>query len=742
MPAMAHAGAAPAASGSDINVLGLVVASFLRHRKLILTCGLFGFLAALAFSQLAPPRYQANAALLVDPRDLLLMEREVTPTSSATDTGIAVVESQARVLNSDSVLKRAIETLKLEDDPEFNGTKRGVIGGLAAPIVAALRELVGSKPEPKDKSLITLQTLERQVWVTRPERTFIVELGVWSKDSKKAVAIANAIVKAYLDDQAAARAEPALSAGKAIGAGLDPLRKKLVESENKVSLYKTDNKLVGASGRLINEQQLTDANNLLAAARGELGRAKAKYDEAQRLRDGADVIPEAVASPALRQIRGQLANINSQKAKLSAQLRPQHPVMAAVMEQERELQGQVREELRRIVTSARIEYERDRSVEISLAASLESLRSELNTTNQSQIKLRELESELEANRSVYQAAIVRTREAREQARLNTTNVRVITEPAPARDKLFPPSPLLLLPAGLILGLGLGAFIGLLRDGVNWQSPAPARVPPRSTSSPVARTPRVVSAATPRPVTQPAVPDRPFDTIDLRGYSASRGGAGDDEGHQIVDLALSVLVTPRSGIGGQLNDLSSHLDKLRAGRGQLRKPHVVMVTSDESNPMKSTIALGLANAAYAESKRVLLIDADVDARRLSSAMGETRRNGTEEVMAGSAPLAAAIITRPGSTLEFLPVRDRVVPARCGIINPVSLRCLLRQAKQYDVVIVEAPVLDASSVAESFWSAADDVVLTMRVDDEGEAVVFDAMRRLRQAVPKFCNLVLTD
>ena len=785
----------PSKSGqAPPNVVMLLLTSLRQHLLSIMICGLLGLMAAYLFNTVARPRFEATAELLVDPRDLVVLDKEVTPRSSASDTGIAVVESQARVLQSDVVLRRALATLKLDEDEEFNGTRKGIVA-------RTLSRLFNYDPpgaEAVDPKLAALRTLRQRIWVKRSERTFVIDLTVWTETSAKSVALAEAIIKSYLEEQAAARSDPALAAGAAIDSGLEGLRQKLAESEEKTARYKSEKNLIGSSGKLVTEQQVTEINTQLVSARSELGRTKARYDEAQRLRNKPDAIPEALASATLRQLRNQLSTVVSQKAKLSATLKPQHPLMVQVLEQERQLQSEIREELQRVIASATVDYERARAVEKGLSSDFETLRIELNTVNSAQIKLRELERELEANRAVYQSAIVRARETREQARLNTSNVRVLAEPTPQRDRSFPPSAALTLPLGLLVGLGAGAFFGLLRDGAGWREtpkaasliaqtrvPAPVTAPmPAAVSVPVpvpapARFPSPLAAAqrkpfvpianrtpaTAKPVLPPRsrlgspasraaeIEDQPYTFTNLRStlnaaFNAPLAPTPEEEALVVFDLASSTILAPNTGVGRKLNRLTAHLESIRPLD---REPHVVIVTSDLANPMASVVALGLAYASHARKKRVLLVDADVDDGSLSAALPNGRRIGTQDVLSGLAPLSVATIKVPGktpndsaqpSTFDCLTTTERTVRSNRSRVNQTSLRRILVQAKDYDVVVIKAPALDSTSVDASFSEVACQVLLAMRVAPASEDVLLGAMQTLRKAVPKFCGLVITD
>jgi succinoglycan biosynthesis transport protein ExoP len=221
---------------------------------------------------------------------------------------------------------------------------------------------------------------------------------------------------------------------------------------------------VSANGRLVTEQQITDINNQLSTARVEKARTQSKYDEMTASAGDPQSIPEALLSPTLRSLRAQLAAVSGQRARLSTQMLPRHPAMAAVNRQESELRGQIERELDRVVGSARHDVERASATEASLAATLDGLRGELNTASGAQITMRELDRDLEVNRALYEQALARTRQAREQVRLDTTNVRVITPPVPVVQRAFPPRRLLLLIGGFALGLaGAAILIAFLVD---------------------------------------------------------------------------------------------------------------------------------------------------------------------------------------------------------------------------------------------------------------------------------------
>src|SRR6516225_6758024 len=86
--------------------------------------------AAVAVGKSLTPRYTATAQLYVDPRELQLVDRELTPRAQDVSGLAMVVESQARLITSNSVLLRVINDTHLDKDPEFGGDSKGALARL------------------------------------------------------------------------------------------------------------------------------------------------------------------------------------------------------------------------------------------------------------------------------------------------------------------------------------------------------------------------------------------------------------------------------------------------------------------------------------------------------------------------------------------------------------------------------------------------------------------------------------
>src|ERR1700720_3207155 len=75
-------------------------------------------LAAL-FVLLVPHKYTATTQILIDPMDLRAAQSDISPAIQQSDAAVLQVESQARVIASDNVLRRVVDSEGLDHDPEF-----------------------------------------------------------------------------------------------------------------------------------------------------------------------------------------------------------------------------------------------------------------------------------------------------------------------------------------------------------------------------------------------------------------------------------------------------------------------------------------------------------------------------------------------------------------------------------------------------------------------------------------------
>jgi len=481
-------------SQAGFNVLEL--ASLLWRRKVaIAAAALLGATLAVTVGKSLTPRYTATAQLYVDPRELQLVDRELTPRAQDVSGMSMVVESQARLITSNSVLLKVIQQAGLDKDPEFGG------GSDRQSLMSSLLGLIGLHPrapsaaDNKEVQLAALEALNRHITIRKTEKSFIVDIEVWSTDPAKAAMLANTLTDAYLAESRNSQASAARRATNDLSGRLKELRERLRNAETTLATYKAQNNFVGTQDALISDQQLSASNQRLSAARAATMDAQARLDQieaSRRTAADAGAIPEALQSPTIANLRAQYADARKKYAEQAGELGPRHPALRQTEKQVEDLKRTISEEIDRFAVSAKNDLTRARDYEASLNRAMEAQKRQSVQLSQAAVRLRELEREADASRDVYQSFLKRSRETEEQETLNTSAARIIGEATVPQRRSFPPAMSMFAMIGFIFGAlaasGWFAAVELLLVG----APAPVRRAAKPTPEKT-RTPEVLPA---------------------------------------------------------------------------------------------------------------------------------------------------------------------------------------------------------------------------------------------------------
>ncbi|MBX3531516.1 MAG: hypothetical protein KF849_12975 [Rhizobiaceae bacterium] len=463
-----------AAVDPAIDLLGLIEL-IVRRKWLIL--GITAAVVALALGALTMvgPRYSATARLLIDPRELRIVENEIAARDLAGD--MMLVESQVEIITSEAVLSRVVTAEKLVEDEDFYKARPG--------------SPAGRTPEE-----IALEALAQATKVTRPENTYILEIAVTAKQPAKAARLANAIAAAYTQDQAAAAAGNTLDLSTSIGSRLAELQARLRADEEKVSQFKTEHGVSTPDGRLLLDTRVNDLSSRLSVAVGESAQAKSRYEVMQTAMsqrgDVSSVLSET-ENTTMVALRASLSEAQRRLAELQQVLGPRHPRVGAAQAELDRAQRAIRSESERLVAASRDAWRAAQETEQTLAASLKQLTDESFVANDRLIELRELERQAQASRLVYESYLVRARETAELGNIGARTARVIAPAAVPDRPAFPPRSLLAA-ASLVFGLGLGLVAAIVADLLERRRLAPAGAHPQRPSI----APAFVAANAPAP----------------------------------------------------------------------------------------------------------------------------------------------------------------------------------------------------------------------------------------------------
>ncbi len=693
----------------------------LRRQWRIIAVTLLAFLvAAGAWAWSQTPLYTATTEVLITPRQQALIGGGLI--SPGLSSELMMIESQARIIVSETVLRRVVKNEGLENDPEFNGTQpeRGLVSRLRA----LLGRGGGNAGEPHEE--IALRTLMKRLKVRRAEKTFVLEISVTSEDPGKAARLANAIARAYIADQTEAKATTAGKVNTLLAERLEILRKQLSESERKVEDFKRSNNIV-ATGKdqIENEVRLKRLGEELEKARARAASARAR-EEKVRAALASGAIPEATdevtRSPVIAQLRAEYARASARAASLAQSLGPRHPALQAAQAQARRIRGLLLDELTRIARSAGAEAKSATGEVRNLEKALQEQKQIVERINRARVQLRELEREAAARRKVYEAFLLKSKESGEASKLQIPDARIISPALPPEYTSWPKKKLILGLAGF-LGLGFGIAFALLHDLSRTQPGGKEEhTPPHGRARIVMRKQQErlhheAPASLSGEANAPHLLHTDLHMPRLVADSAT-SGAFLNEAHE----ALTVPDTP------ERKTFRQAMERILDATADW---HVLAVTTPAPGHGGTTLAWALTIAAAGRGENTLLVDANRCDPRLSEILLPPDAPKLEQALKGRIRPEKLVVHDPENHIRFLPLATEDLRH----VRKEQLRTFRDWLKElfsrYDRVIIDAmPVLQADGPLD-LSRLVDGVILSVGPEGTDSEVVRKAASLVHDA-----------
>ena len=456
--------------------------------------------------------------------------------------------------------------------------------------------------------------------------------------------------------------------------------------------YKQEHDIVETgSGRLVDEQRLTDMTNKLNAAHDETLKAKARFDQFS-VAKGMEV-PSAAASGSdahaapsdVDKLRSQYFDIVSKEAESSAKFGPSNPAIISLRNQKTELRSEITDEIQRLKDESESDYAASQLRESTLKNEFDAAVAHNQQASQAQVKLRELEASAQAYQDLYNAFITRFNASLEQAASPIVEATVITSATPIikRDykKTFEIAALFPI-AALALGFGVALLREVLGGRVFLTSKS---VQSHLRIGCIGLLPKLKKGR-PRPRwwgKKPAIPTAPRTLV-----------RGDHE------LSWTVVDYPLAQFSEGVRSIMLAID-LEARSTSNR---VFGLTSATPNEGKSTVALAIGQLCARNGASVIVVDCDLRNPSLTRSLTPSATSGIIEVAFGRSSLENVVWKDPTTRMAFLPaIHHTGPPDPPSILSSAKMKQLFSELReQYDFVLVDlspiGPVIDVRATTE--------------------------------------------
>jgi capsular polysaccharide biosynthesis protein len=181
--------------------LGLVFEAVAARKRWLIGLPLAALVLIGVVLCLQPPLYSAETQVLIGPRQAGLIGLRSSVALLDGTAGFGAATSQAQLIASRDLGRRAIKDLGIEDNPEFDPVMRGLGPGFRALIfLGIMRDPARKCPEDR-----VLEAYQDRLRVRGPGRGGLVTIAFQSEDRELAANAANRIAELYLEMRAGAK---------------------------------------------------------------------------------------------------------------------------------------------------------------------------------------------------------------------------------------------------------------------------------------------------------------------------------------------------------------------------------------------------------------------------------------------------------------------------------------------------------------------------------------------------------
>ncbi|NPD65159.1 GumC family protein [Lichenicola cladoniae] len=450
-----------------------LVGFFRRNIRLLSASTASVTLLALIYVATATPQFMASTILLIDLRQVAPFQQHPPVVDAQIEN--AMIESEVEVLRSAGLARKVVAALNLTADPNFVGRSSALARGLSGLRARFTSGTASSKANSDFEDRVVQQFL-RAVSVHRIGLTYIIEIDATAKDRNLAARLANGLTTAYLAEQLVVRNTSTQQAAMWQEGRLAQLQDQALKADQQVQRFKSTNGIVDTGHGLLNEQQLTELNSQLVAARGRTAEASAALDRIRQMtRKGSDpgmAVTDVLKSPVINGLRERYLNDATRVAGWSSQYGHDSGPAIMLRKEMAQLQVSINSEIRRIEQATESDLVVDRAGEAAIQAQLDKLVSQSASTDTARATFRSLQSSADTYRSLYVAFLQQTMQADQADKYPVADARVVTQARPPLTKSKPQAKLILA-AAIVLGLVIGFVIAILQEALDRRLRNPA-----------------------------------------------------------------------------------------------------------------------------------------------------------------------------------------------------------------------------------------------------------------------------
>lgn len=700
--------------------LGLADLLMVLSRRKYLLLGTIGIVTLIGIVNvfMLTPLFTASTSVMVDPREQRVINVESLVAGVPVDQSI--IESEIQVVQSDELASRVITQLNLDKLAEFNPqvAAEQEAGSFKLPSlrdlppVQWLKSLLSSGEEEVSdpaaeaarlRTAIEAKFLSR-LSVTSVGRSRVLTISFTSEDPAIASSVANSVANLYITQQLEQKFDARQKANAWLNERLTRLREEVETAERAVETARASQGVVqGRDAGLVNEQ-ISQLNTQLIMARAENNTSVAQLRSVESAVEarGIRAVFDVTDSSLVNGLRAQETTLRQREAELLNNLGPRHPQVVDLKSQinsvSNEINNEANNRLRALRNQAAVTQQRVASLEQSMSR----LEQEANRVNQSDVQIRALQREADANRALFENFLARSKET-QSVDLEQPNAWIVSTANAPLSPSFPQKPLFIAVA-LILAIGLGLILVFLAEQLERGMQTQEDVERMLHLPSLGMIPLVKRNRLSRKPPQDYALDKP-----ASAYAQA-----------VKSLFTSLIIAHQ-----------------RKGTG-----NIVLLTSAVPGEGKSALVATLARVTAIAGRRVLIVDCDLRRPNIHRSLSLPNQYGLADFLSGNATLPDVMRTDSRTGADVITAGSPTDNPEEIIRNPLFDQMLFNLRPQYDLILLDAPPVLPVSDTRILAEKASQCVVVVKWRRTPRKLVQLAIRQLTEAGANIAGVALNQ
>jgi len=650
----------------------------LRNRRWTVLSALFVILTVVTIYTVRQKSiYRATSMLEIDQENSnVVTVEEIFQLQNVSEN---YLNTQHKILQSDSLARDVIKKLDLDQAKEFNPPKR------TGPGDTEKQDSIANPVPPTDVAheQLVLNDFQSHLSITPVLQSRLVAVAFDSRDPKLAATVVNTLVASYIQQNLYAHWEASQQASGWLSQQLDGLKIKLEKSEDDLQQYVQVNGLLfletdkGGTQNIV-EERLQQLQDELTQAQADLYKKEPLYHLVQAGEYGA--LPGVFDNTMVQDLTVKLADLEQQKAQLAANFTATYPKTKEVQSEIDRTQQFLNQQQQQAALHIGDEYLAAVRRVALVQQAFDQQQKQASVVAEKSVEYNILKREVDSNKQTYDGLLQRLKEAGVSAGLKASNIRIVDSAVPPIVPIEPRVPFNLA-VGLAMGLVCGVSLAFIQEYMDNTLKTPDDI------ENFLRRPALALIPSGRAVNHQRNGHRESTPRVLLDGSETAKPASVKKGSQNGWLRVDSEVFQHSPLSEGFRSLRTSVLLSTAAR----PPRSLAFVSAEPGEGKTTVCNNLAITLAQLGKRVLVVDGDMRRPSVHDFFHLDRTPGLVNYLTGDVDWRTLVQPSGLKGLDCL-VCGTTPPNPSELLSSDRMRALIDDASvAYDLLLLDAPPL---------------------------------------------------